>query len=305
MRHHPRFGGDSTALYGPIDDNQMVSLNLDGETLSLFGATNDAVLVRGSHDAVGYAGGRMLMLTDMGTGTSLAISGNTQLEVRDWAHDPTGVVRLPYETTVAVQSDNQGGTFITTGSGAIIHFADTVVPASQIVSSVPPQMAFVAPSPPPPAPAPAAATPANDPVLTDPGQSVTASGAAQGGTADNQAFVLANDNQTLNLFAATGNMIHVLGTADQVNLSFGVPGGSQSITDDGVGTRIVLDGNATVTLADFGADLTGSVLLMHHLEAPIFTPDGSGGTLLTCGGATVDFAGLANLNTAQVRVFSV
>jgi hypothetical protein len=148
-------------------------------------------------------------------------------------------------------------------------------------------MAFVAP---------------NDPVLTDPGQNLTASGSALGGQADNQAFVLANNNQLLNLFGATGNMIRVMGNADQVNLSFS---GSQSVTDDGQGTKIVVAG-VNLTLADFQLDSTGSVAITKQLFAPTVQDDGHGGTLVTAafGGSVIDFVG-AHVSVSPVLGGSV
>ncbi len=162
--------------------------------------------------------------------------------------------------------------------------AGDTVSASQIVNNQPPAMAFVAPS---------------DPVLTDPGQSLTLSGSALGGPADNQAFSLAGDNQLLNLFGATGNVIHVMGNADQVNLSFS---GSQSVTDDGVGTSLVIAGSVNLTLADFQLDTTGSVTITRQGPAPTVQDDGHGGTLVAAafGGSVIDFVG-AHVSVSPVN----
>jgi hypothetical protein len=250
----PDTAGDTTVLSDI--GGQFLPLNYNGETLCLENCFNQLTWVSGWYDAVGYYAGGEQTLRDNGAGTTIVANGAVHLTVLNFQSDPIAKVVLANETRAPILwNDGNGGSVLSTWSGGIIHFVGEVVPASQIVSSVQPVMAFVAPpAPPPPAPAP-------DPVIIVTGAS--------------QVVPLTNAANTTVVDHGTGTLIELFGACQITVQGFG------AVTDF-----------ATHTTTP-GADHTGKLIFEDQGGfAQSVTNDGNGGTLVQVGSASVDFAGV-------------
>jgi len=251
--------------------------------------------VRGHHDAIGFSGGDAQTLTDMGAGTWIGVGGAVNLTINGFQSDPTGTVHLPSETTApVVKSDGAGGTILTTGAGGTIHFVGDVVPLSQIVSSVPPTMAFIAPVTPDPPPDP----PPAPPPTTAPVYNLASPSEMRSLTQSDTNFSLVSTNNMLQLNdGSTNDRITVLGTTDNVVL-FGAT--ACTVTDLGHGTYLdlYLVAGQTAPVRDWQLDPTATVHLAWSGLGVSVAPDMQGGQMLTTAqGGKVDFVG----DTSPIR----
>jgi hypothetical protein len=247
----------------------------------------------------------------------IVANGAVHLTVLNFQSDPIAKVVLANETRAPILwNDGNGGSVLSTWSGGIIHFVGEVVPASQIVSSVQPVMAFTAAAAPSPAPdPPPPAAPADPPPTV---HNVTDTAYFQGSgvlngqppTAnDGDTFHLPANNVSLTLAGLANTMTFVTGSGDQVYESY--PTGPATITDNGSGLTLTINepvGSPTmqhmISVIGFGTDLTATLRVdtgnWWTGLPPTIAPDGNGGSII---GGFVDLVGIATPNLAQIQAY--
>lgn len=130
----------------------------------------------------------------------------------------------------------------------------------------------------------------------------------------NTLFFLGGSDHLATLGNCDNDTVLISGASNSFSIGVNEMGASMAnlVVDDlGVGSTLNLSFANNATVLGFGNDPTGSVVVNFQLTAPVISPDGHGGSLLSIaptqyyGGRVVaDFADDPNLTIAQVHGFA-
>jgi hypothetical protein len=118
----------------------MAFLYGNAETVGLNTTTGDTMTVMGRGDAISSLFDSSLTVNDLGQGTRLTLCEDTNMTVKDFQFDKTGIVEVMRQYTApTLASDKHGGTMLTLATGGKIDFAnDAHLTMAQIGVNGPP-----------------------------------------------------------------------------------------------------------------------------------------------------------------------